>query len=320
MRPIAFCCVLSVLCGTVFAAARGPETPVPLAGSPAWPEGTGAGETFALWPSTNSIPLYSFKASEQALRRDNVTRLQNVSVPALKFYPAPQPPATGHQPPATSQSPATSQLPAMIVCPGGGYFQLGMDKEGSEIAAFLNTNGLHAFVLKYRVPGQRDAARCDVQRAISFVRANAARFNVDPRKIGVMGFSAGGHLTGVAATSWPTRAYPAADAIDAVSCRPDFVVLIYPAFLEHSGYGLSPSVSVPTNMPPCFIFQTELDKYGAASLAFACALRTARQPFELHIAPGGGHGYGARTDHRPSDAWPSLLATWFDHVVFSKPY
>lgn len=322
------CCLSLSLCAADQAA------PIAEPGSPCWPEKTGEGEVFALWPDTNSIPLYSFQKPETAdLRYGFFVTVHDVSIPALKAYPAPglsspattshQPPATSHEPQATSHElPATRHppSPAVIVCPGGGYWDLGITK-GPDAADHLTPRGVRVFVLKYRVPKQREAARCDVQRAISFVRANAARFNIDPKRVGVMGYSAGGHLAAMAATTWTKRAYTAVDEIDKMSCRPDFAILIYPAFLEHEGYGLTPEISKPlTDVPPCFIFQDEEDHFGAAGPAFFLALREAHVPAELHIVPGKGHGYGFHPEHAPHDIWPTLLYAWLDHVIFGKPY
>lgn len=167
-----------------------------------WPEGkmTGRG---AKEPEADRPP-----------KGDNVRRITNVSRPTLTVFPAPK---------------AGAAAPAIIVCPGGGYSYVVYDKEGTEVAAWLNSVGITALVLKYRVPNNRAGALQDVQRALSLARARADQWNIDPKRLGVMGFSAGGNLAAKASTLFDQRAYTAVDAVDGQSSRPDFAVLVYPA-------------------------------------------------------------------------------------------
>lgn len=221
---------------------------------------------------------------------DNVIRLTNVSEPTLTFYPAKD---TGQ--------PNT----AVIVCPGGGYGILSMNKEGTEIAEWLNSIGVSAAVLKYRVPNNRPGALQDAQRAVRLVRERAADWNIDPSRIGMLGFSAGGHLTAACSTS--------AD-------RPDFSVLVYPAYLfKPNGIKLVREIKVDKNTPPAFVVQTKDDlKYYRSSLAYTVALDAKEVPVELHLFAKGGHGYGLRPTGHPVSQWPALCEAWMRESGFLK--
>jgi acetyl esterase/lipase len=222
---------------------------------------------------------------------------------------------------------------AVIVCPGGGYVNLAIDKEGDQIARWLNSLGVHAFVLKYRLgPKYRHPVELgDAQRAIRTVRAKAAQYRVMPDRIGIMGFSAGGHLTATAGTHFDAGNPQAADAIDRVSCRPDFLILCYPVItlgpLTHQGSRrallgenpdpkmlelLSNELQVTAQTPPTFLFHTTNDSAVPVenSVLFYSALRKAGVPAELHIYERGPHGVGlAQTDEALS-SWPARLADW----------
>ena len=173
---------------------------------------------------------------------------------------------------------------AVIVCPGGGYRILAYDKEGTEIAAWLNKLGFAAFVLQYRIPDKKEGALQDVQRALRIVRSVAKEWNIDPGKIGVMGFSAGGSLSARASTLFNKSTYSAVDKTDSLSCRPSFTLLIYPAYLDQGpDLSLTPELQLSKEVPPMFIFQTADDSYGNSSLIMAAALRNAKLPFEFHM-------------------------------------
>jgi acetyl esterase/lipase len=233
---------------------------------------------------------------------------------------------------------------AVVICPGGGYGFLASDHEGKQVAEFVNGLGVHAFVLKYRIvtkdrPGPLgNAPLLDVQRAIRFVRAKAADHGIDPKKVGVCGFSAGGHLASTAATHFDDGAKDAADPIDRVSCRPDFCVLGYPVIsmqdgVTHGGsrrnlLGAKPDPKlveefsnekqVTAKTPPTFLFQTDEDTAVPAENAvrFYLALRKARVPAELHVFEKGRHGVGLGRDPKwtggstYTEGWPELLAAW----------
>jgi acetyl esterase/lipase len=163
--------------------------------------------------------------------KTDAKRTTNISRPTLTLFSAGAPP---------------NPVPAMVVCPGGGYQYVVVDKEGSDIAAWLNSAGITAFVLKYRAPTNREGALQDVQRSISLLRSRAKEWNIDPHRIGVMGFSAGGNLAAKASTQFNRRSYSPIDPVDRESCRPDYAVLVYPAYLDDKTGGLSPDLN-PAN-------------------------------------------------------------------------
>ncbi len=207
---------------------------------------------------------------------------------------------------------------AVVVCPGGGYNILAWDKEGTEIAEWLNSLGVTAVVLKYRVP-RRDGTRPhvaplqDAQRAIRLVRSHTKPWAVDPGRIGVLGFSAGGHLTVMTGTQWDRQSYEKVDAADELSCRPDFLVPIYAAYLGSAddSYKLSPLVRVTERTPPTFMAVTYDDKHRAAHAALLLVeLKKAGVPAELHVYSRGGHGYGMRPSDNPASNWPQRCEQW----------
>lgn len=207
----------------------------------------------------------------------------------------------------------------IIICPGGGYKILAIDKGGTEVAEWLNSLGYTAFVLQYRVPNKQQGALQDAQRAIRLVRANAVLYDVDPQKIGFMGFSAGGHLAANAATNFQKNTYVQVDAIDDLSSRPDFTMLIYPAYLDKGeNRSLSPELKLEENTSPFFIFGTVDDPYGNSSLVMTTALRDTKIPVTLHMLPQGGHGYGLRKGNIAAETWPLLAENWLHKMVPPK--
>jgi acetyl esterase/lipase len=208
---------------------------------------------------------------------------------------------------------------AVIVCPGGGYNILAYDLEGTEIAGWLNRLGFTAFVLQYRIPDKKRGALQDVQRAMRIVRNNPQKWNIDPEKIGVMGFSAGGSLSARASTLFNKKTYPPVDKSDSLSCRPSFTILIYPAYLDQGpSLTLTPELELSKDVPPIFIFQTADDPYGNSALVMAAALRNAKLPVELHILSTGGHGYGLRPGKVAAETWPLLAEKWLGIVLKKK--
>jgi len=208
---------------------------------------------------------------------------------------------------------------AVIVCPGGGYNILAYDLEGTEIAGWLNRLGFTAFVLQYRIPDKKGGALQDVQRAMRIVRNNQQKWNIDPEKIGVMGFSAGGSLSARASTLFNKKTYPPVDKSDSLSCRPSFTMLIYPAYLDQGpNLTLTPELELSKDVPPIFIFQTADDPYGNSALVMAAALRNAKLPVELHILSTGGHGYGLRPGKVAAETWPLLAEKWLGIVLKRK--
>lgn len=199
----------------------------------------------------------------------------------------------------------------VIVCPGGGYSILAINLEGYEIAHWLNSLGFAAFVLEYRVPDNQKGALQDAQRAIRIVRSHAREWKLNPDKIGMIGFSAGGSLTARMSTEYQQDWYSPIDAADSLSSKPDFSLLIYPAYLDLGpDHSLTPELKVTAHTPSMFIFQAADDPYGNSALVMASALRQKKVPFELHIYPKGGHGYGLRKGNPAAEAWPPLAASW----------
>ena len=241
---------------------------------------------------------------------------------------------------------------AVVVLPGGGYQILAIDLEGTEVCDWLTSKGITCVLLKYRVPGEpgypkpapypksgpypeSPIALEDAQRALGLVRFHAAEWHIDPHKIGVLGFSAGGHLVAAMSTHFAKRLYPAVDAADQVSCRPDFAVAIYPGHLSLSAaewdakkgatkfvihspanadkdLSVNPDLRVTHQTPPTFLLQAEDDHADNVndSLAYYIALKNAGVPVEMHLYAQGGHAFGLRRTKFPITAWPQLVETW----------
>jgi acetyl esterase/lipase len=237
------------------------------------------------------------------------------------------------QPTMTVYSPkGTNTGVAMVVFPGGGYNALAMDLEGTEICDWLNSEGITAVLLKYRVPtkpkvgpySESPQALEDAQRALGLVRFHAAEWHINPHKIGVIGFSAGGHMVAATSTHYEKRSYPPVDEADRVSCRPDFAIACYPGHLSpwypdhpdswanEKRLGLNPNVIVTSNTPPTFLLQAQNDPVDDVrnSMAYSLALRNARVPVELHLYAEGGHGFGVRRTKFPITEWPELVGKW----------
>ncbi|HPB11480.1 MAG TPA: alpha/beta hydrolase, partial [Kiritimatiellia bacterium] len=156
----------------------------------------------------------------------------------------------------------------------------------------------------------------DAQRALGLIRAKASAYRVDPKRIGIMGFSAGAHLSVRVSTDFSKRFYTPVDEDDAVSCRPDFALIIYPAYLYRDGFTLVPELPVTAQTPPTFLLQAEDDKpHVDSSLAYFIALKAAGVPAEMHLFPDGGHGYGLRKKQKSTDVWPDLAAAWLRRVT-----
>ena len=234
-----------------------------------------------------------------------VLRISNVSEPTLTFYPAP----------AEQNNGVT-----IIVNPGGGYNILAYNLEGSEICKRFNSHGINCVLVKYRVPRREGlekhtAPLQDLQRAIAYTRSHAAEWNIDADKIGVMGFSAGAHLSAVASTNYGERTYPKIDSFDEVSLRPDFTILVYPANLSGEHFTISPELKVDGNTPPTILIQTEDDRnYLDSSLFYYYALKEAKVPAAMHLYPSGGHGYGLRNTGHTVNEWPFRVLSWLRDI------
>ncbi len=257
-----------------------------------WP-GAVPGETGAIGPE---------KSEQKAHGEKPITLITNVSKPTLTVFRAPKDKDTGA---------------AVVICPGGGYSVLAWDLEGTEVADWLNSIGVTGIVLKYRVPKRADRVRSapplqDAQRAISLARGKASEWGIDPRRIGVLGFSAGGNLTALACTNFDHRTYEAVDDADKLSCRPDFGVCVYPAWLVDDKTGqLNAEFHVTSETPPMFFVHAGNDGITSAnSVEMYLALKHAGVPAEVHIYPTGGHGFGLRPTKEPCSQWPQRCEAW----------
>ena len=242
-------------------------------------------------------------AKDNLIAGRTVIRLGDVTVPTLTLY----------RPSAEKDTGA-----AVVVCPGGGYNILAMDLEGTEVCEWLNSIGVTGVLLKYRVParagGPRYAAPLeDAQRALGIVRSHAKEWAIDPKRIGILGFSAGGHLSAALSANAAKRSYERVDEADDVSCRPDFQILIYPGGVVGEGASLTvrPEVAVTPDTPPTFLAMAADDPIRAENvLGYAIALKEAKVPFELHVYPTGGHGYGLRPTKDNVTTWPQRAYDW----------
>ena len=269
------------------------------------------GRKIAVWPESGGGKSSDYSPFAVKNTEGGNLRLTDVKCPELALF---SPKGKGRS-------------PAMIVCPGGAYLHLSYTTEGTEIAEWLQGLGMAALVLKYSCPDCPDKALADVQRAISLVRARADELNIDAGRIGVMGFSAGGNLAVRASTNWRQRAYSAIDGIDAFPCRPDFTVLIYPAYLVPGARNSStlplPAVlcgenPVDAQTPPAFLLQTQDDLAHVENvMAYGLALKYAGVDFELHVFAKGGHGFGLKRRGKDVDGWEALAAKWLERTAFS---
>jgi acetyl esterase/lipase len=244
-------------------------------------------------------------AEEKMEESKGVKRISNVSKPTLTLFRPAKDKDTGA---------------AVIVCPGGGYNILAWDLEGTEVATWLNSIGVTGIVLKYRVPRRPDqdqkkpplGALQDAQRALSLVRSKAKEWQIDPKRIGILGFSAGGHLSAWASTNFDKRAYEPMDDIDKVDCRPDFAVLIYPGGVVPKGKEeLAEEIRVRKECPPMFFAHAGDDRVSPEnSVRLYLALKRAGVPAELHVYASGGHGFGLRPSNKPCSTWPKSCESW----------
>ena len=259
--------------------------------------------TLSVWP--DKVPGEKGDIGEEKLQppRDEakpVERLTNVTKPTITVY----------RPAKEKDTQA-----AVLICPGGGYNILAWDLEGTEVADWLNSIGVTGIVLKYRVPRRKDrekhdAPLQDAQRAMSLVRKHADEWGIDAKRIGILGFSAGGHLSAAASTNFDKRHYDSIDEIDSISCRPDFAVLVYPAYLT-SDDGLASEIRVTGETPQTFFAHASDDRISSEnSIAVYLALKKAKVPAELHIYASGGHGFGLRPSEHPASSWPQRCEQW----------
>jgi acetyl esterase/lipase len=277
--------------------------------------------TMPLWPSTppgapnvaaGQQEHDTTKSTDNMIAGKRVARIGFVSKPTLAFYPAPSGKNTG----------AT-----IVVFPGGAYQIIAYDLEGTEVCDWLNGIGVNCALVKYRVPNAGPFPKytqdlADAQRAVRVVRQHASQWQLDANRVGVLGFSAGGHLVAVLGAHAADPIYPATDDADKLSARPDFTLLIYPGYLQSDDDPLtvSPEVKPVALTPPSFLIQTEDDtaKVENAWLYYE-ALKQAKVPAEMHLFANGGHGYGLRPTKLPVTHWPDLAATWLRTLGITTP-
>jgi len=260
-------------------------------------------EIIALWPGTAPGEKGDIGEEKDTSPGSGIIRLGNVTKPTITLY----------RPAADKDTGA-----AVVICPGGGYSILAYDLEGTEVCEWLNSIGVTGVLLKYRVPVRKGLPRYepplqDAQRALGIVRSRAKEWGIDPKRIGILGFSAGGHLSAAASNTFDDRTYPAIDDADKTSCRPDFTILIYPAYLttKDTSLTLAPEIKVTAHTPPAFIVMAEDDPVHVENaFAYGLALKNAKASAELHIYPTGGHGYGLRPSKNEVCHWPDRAAEW----------
>jgi len=274
-------------------------------------------EQVPIWPGAVPNPLPDPKPESVGppAGREWWPRANDVSVPTMTWYPA-----QGENTRVT-----------VVVFPGGGYQFLAMDSEGTEICDWLVSRGINCMLLKYRVPDsgptmkdgrgyfpKAPTALQDAQRTLGLVRQHAREWEVDPQKIGVIGFSAGGHLAASVSTSFAKRAYPPVDAADELSCRPDFAVVVYPGHLwtPVTELTIRSDIRVRADSPPTFLLHAEDDPVDPVkhSLTYFAELQKAGVPAEMHLYAKGGHAFGLRATQLPIGRWPELVEDWL-HTI-----
>lgn len=286
---------------TIAAALAAPSAPIPL-----WPSGAPGEQPGPGDEKDTTTPKNGLVAGKR------VARIGGITNPTIQVFSPPSGKNTGT---------------AVVVFPGGGYSILAFDLEGTEVCEWLNSIGITGVLLKYRVPPHKGAVRYaaplqDAQRALRIVRSRAQEWGIDPARVGVLGFSAGGHLAAASSTNFDVDSYPAADAADKLSDRPDFAVIIYPGYLapdiKDTGK-ISPELKVTANTPPTFLVQAEDDPVHVEnSVFYFLALKNAKVPAEMHLYASGGHGYGLRPTAMPITGWPSLAEKWFHTIGVLK--
>jgi acetyl esterase/lipase len=280
--------------------------PANLTTIPLWPHGA---------PGAPASPVAegnTTTATDRIVAGRPVIRIGNVSAPTLTVFP--------------SKSANTGA--AIVVFPGGSYKVLAIDLEGTEVCGWLNSAGVTCVLVKYRVPGtgpypKSDAALQDAQRAVGIVRQHAAEWKIDPKRIGVLGFSAGAHLAAAVSTHYDKRLYEPVDAADQLSCRPDFAAIIYPGYLALADKDFAPNADInPTaDTPPSFIVQAEDDPVHVENaVVYFLQLKKAKVPAELHIYAEGGHGYGLRKTALPITSWPQTAEVWLHTIGVLPPH
>jgi acetyl esterase/lipase len=259
--------------------------------------------------------LMSPKLDRKQVEVTEPTRMiTSVSKPSLTIYRPPKDTDTGT---------------AILICPGGGYWNLYWQLEGEEVAAWLNSIGVTGIILKYRVPRRPDEPKGeparrplqDAQRAVSLARSKAKDWGIDPQRIGMVGFSAGGHLAIATATNFEKRTYDPIDDIDKISCRPDFAIAAYSGYLKPKDKDeIAPVLRIPAGTPPIFLAHGGDDVISPPehSVFMYLALKRAGVPAELHIYATAAHDFGVRASDHPCSTWTEACANWLRHQGFLK--
>ncbi|YCM43585.1 alpha/beta hydrolase [Verrucomicrobiaceae bacterium 227] len=260
------------------------------------------GEQILLWKGTAPGEKGDIPKEQVVKKADGIERTSNVSAPSIQVFPAAAEVRNGA---------------AVLVCPGGGYSILASEHEGSDVCRWLNKNGVTAVLLKYRVPRREGLAKHhaplqDAQRAMGMIRSRAEEWGIDPKRVGVLGFSAGGHLAAMTLVN-PKPAFPLEAAVDHENTRPDFGILIYPAYLldEKDPDELAPELSFDKDSKPVFLAVASDDHWASSSARLFVELQRLKVPVEMHAFAKGGHGFGiTKKVGEPAGTWPELTATW----------
>jgi len=282
----------------------------------AWPIYAGEPLVVKVWPGAAPDEKNQFGAEETRMSPKLERRVTEVTESTKMITNVTNPTITVFRPP----QPLDSET-ALLIFPGGGYWNLYWEVEGEEVASWLTSQGMTGILLKYRVPRrggepEREPARRplqDAQRAVSLVRSKSKEFGIRPDRIGVIGFSAGGHLAIATATTFERRAYEPIDEIDQISCRPDFAVAAYSGYLKAEGKDeLAPGLTIPKDTPPVFLVHGGDDIVSPPehSVLMYLALKRAGVPAELHVYASATHGFGVRFDDRPYAPWPAACVKW----------
>src|SRR5437870_5734611 len=277
-----------------------------------------------IWPG--NVPDESGKIGAERFRMSPKLDRKQVEVtePTRMITDVTKPTVTIYRPPKEKDSGT-----AMLICPGGGYWNLYWQLEGEEVAEWLNSFGVTGIILKYRVPRRPDEPQGeparrplqDAQRALSLVRSNAREWGIDPRRIGIVGFSAGGHLAIATATNFDKRTYELIDDVDKISCRPDFAIAAYSGYLKAKDKDeLAPGLRIPSGTPPIFLAHGGDDIVSPPenSLLMYLALKRAGVPAELHIYATATHDFGVRKSDCPCSTWTESCATWLRNMGFLR--
>jgi acetyl esterase/lipase len=269
-----------------------------------------------LWPSTPPDEPGTIGAETTRMSPKSERKQVEVFEPTLLVTNVTKPTLTIYRPDRNKDTGA-----AVLICPGGGYWNLYWQLEGEEVAQWLNSIGVTGIILKYRVPRRPDEPRGeparrplqDAQRAVSLVRSKASEWGILPQRIGIVGFSAGGHLAIATATSFEKRTYEPIDAVDQISCRPDFAIPVYSGYLKAKDKDeLATGLAIPAGTPPVFLVHGSEDIVSPpeGSVVMYLALKRAGVPAELHMYAATTHDFGVRAFDRPFASWTVACANW----------